>query len=288
MKKHSALLHLIPPLFSYVSLIPFFPLTEEKKVDVYLSIGEGFKILLLINLILLYLSGAGYLIWTHILLRKHKKNIRNQFSDIKNIKLRWLQFLTFGLGVVWSVIIFTQNTYCIFVAITFIIILIGFFCVQQIDVFGYKKPTVRVIDKQTFEGTIKKEKYAKSGLTKTLAEDVYSKLLYLLNKECYYKKNNLLLNDLASVLDIHPNYLSQIINEKRGESFYDFINSYRIEEFIRLIKNPENHQFTLIALAFDSGFNSKSSFNRYFKKRTGITPSQYFKSIKSLYVTVNS
>lgn len=277
-KKLSLILHLTPILFSYASLIPFWFLTHEQKLYVYQNNGEGFETLHIINLILIYLSGVVYVVWTSILLRKHKKNIRNQFSDIENINLKWLQFLTIGLGVVWSIVIFNQNTFYIFTAISIFIILIGFFGVQQIDIFSAKISNVKMVDQQTFNSTITKEKYAKSGLTDVLAEDVYNKLLHLLSQEAIYKENDLSLNDLASTLDIHPNYLSQIINEKRGESFYDLINTFRVEEFKGLIKIPENQQFTLIALAYDCGFNSKSSFNRYFKKHTGLTPSQYAKS----------
>ncbi|PLX12240.1 MAG: hypothetical protein C0597_13735 [Marinilabiliales bacterium] len=57
------------------------------------------------------------------------------------------------------------------------------------------------------------------------------------------------------------------------------MNQYRIEEFKRLASSPKNHQFTLLSLAYECGFNSKSSFNRYFKKSTGVTPSQYFAQI---------
>ena len=78
---------------------------------------------------------------------------------------------------------------------------------------------------------------------------------------------------------IHPNHLSQIINELEGKNFYEFVNQYRIEEFKRLVSFPKNHQFTLLSLAFECGFNSKSSFNRYFKKSTGQTPSQYFTQV---------
>ena len=97
--------------------------------------------------------------------------------------------------------------------------------------------------------------------------------------EKMYTKNDLLINDLASILMVHPNHLSQIINELEGKNFYEFVNHYRIHEFKRLISSPKNHQFTLLSLAFECGFNSKSSFNRYFKKSTGQTPSQYFTQV---------
>ena len=126
-KKLSVLFHLSPTFFSYVSLIPFFFLTSEQKIYVFMNNGEGYETINFINLMMIYLSGVFYVVWTSILLRKHKKNIRNQFSDIEDINLKWLQFLTIGLGIVWSIVIFTQNNFYIFMAISIFIILIGFF-----------------------------------------------------------------------------------------------------------------------------------------------------------------
>ena len=70
------------------------------------------------------------------------------------------------------------------------------------------------------------------------------------------------------------------VNKKVGKNFYDFVNQYRLEEFKRLLSDPKNRNLTLLSLAIDCGFNSKSSFNRHFKKVTGQTPSQYFAALK--------
>ena len=87
-----------------------------------------------------------------------------------------------------------------------------------------------------------------------------------MTEDALYKKSDLSINDLSSKLGVHPNYLSQIINQKEKKNFYDFVNTYRIEEFKRLIALQKNQQFTLLSLAYDCGFSSKSSFNRYFQK----------------------
>jgi AraC-like DNA-binding protein len=81
-------------------------------------------------------------------------------------------------------------------------------------------------------------------------------------------------------LNTQPNYLSQVINEKEGKIFYDYINTIRIEEFKRLAVLPESRKYTLLALAEQCGFNSKSSFNRYFKKVTGQSPSEFMKTVR--------
>ena len=84
--------------------------------------------------------------------------------------------------------------------------------------------------------------------------------------------------ELAKQLDVHPNYLSQVINEKEQKNFYNYINALRIKEFIRLAERPESKNYTLLSLAYDCGFNSKSTFNKHFKLNTQKTPTQYFKS----------
>ena len=96
-----------------------------------------------------------------------------------------------------------------------------------------------------------------------------------MQQEKFYTEPELTLAALAEKLNIHPNYLSQVINEKEGKSFYDYINTLRVEEFIRLILIPENSKFTMLSLASDCVFNSKSSFNKNFKKVTGQSPSEY-------------
>jgi len=88
-----------------------------------------------------------------------------------------------------------------------------------------------------------------------------------------YLDPKLSLAALAQQLDISPNQLSQIINQEANVNFHDFVNKYRVDEFIQ--NALENKNFSLLALALDSGFNSKSSFNYIFKKQKGISPSKY-------------
>ena len=86
-----------------------------------------------------------------------------------------------------------------------------------------------------------------------------------------YLEPKLSLSQLADSLGVLPNHLSQIINQYEGKNFYDFVNSYRVA----LAKKDTNKNFNLLGLAFEAGFNSKSSFNQVFKKIKGQTPSQF-------------
>jgi AraC-like DNA-binding protein len=99
-----------------------------------------------------------------------------------------------------------------------------------------------------------------------------------MKKEKPYLNPKLALTELAQSLSISTNHLSQIINQYEQVNFHDFINKYRVEEFIQ--KAQSNKSFSLLGHAFDSGFNSKSTFNGVFKKFKSVTPSKYIADLK--------
>ena len=105
------------------------------------------------------------------------------------------------------------------------------------------------------------------------------KLLTLMHAEKPYLDPLLTLTRLseASVIDLHT--LSRIINTQIGKNFNDFVNSYRVSEFIELAKSESHKKYTLLSIAFESGFNSKSTFNSAFKKQTSQTPRDYISAL---------
>jgi AraC-like DNA-binding protein len=120
------------------------------------------------------------------------------------------------------------------------------------------------------------EKYKKSGLREEALQFGHNKLLNFMTAEKSYLDPRLTLSGLANKLEMSPNQLSQIINQQEAVNFHDFVNRFRIDEFIE--RASKNESFSLLAHALDSGFNSKSSFNSIFKKHKGMTPSQFLKS----------
>lgn len=124
----------------------------------------------------------------------------------------------------------------------------------------------------------KKEKKGKELLSLEEAELYSKKLLNYIKEESPHLDPQLTLKDLATYLDIHPNQLSWLINNKYNKNFSGFINHYRVEAFKCISNDPKNSHITLIGLAFESGFNSKTVFNTFFKKETGMTPLQYLKT----------
>jgi adenylate cyclase len=78
-------------------------------------------------------------------------------------------------------------------------------------------------------------------------------------------------------MELPPNYLSQLLNAGFEQNFAEYVNSYRLEDFKRKLSDPAFQHLTLLGLAYESGFNSKTSFNTFFKKTTGTTPAAYRK-----------
>ncbi len=105
-----------------------------------------------------------------------------------------------------------------------------------------------------------------------------TKLLSYFTEEKPYLDPQLSLTKVAEDIDIHPNKLSYLINEVMDVNFNEFINKFRLEHFKAISCNPKYKHITILGLAYDSGFNSKSVFNTYFKKATALTPSQWVKS----------
>lgn len=129
------------------------------------------------------------------------------------------------------------------------------------------------------------EKYQSYGLSKEKSNELYNKLLDYMINEKPYRNSGLMLSDLSKELEIPRTYLSYIINEYAGFNFFDFINKFRVEEAKRNLIIPNNMYKNILEIALISGFNSKSTFNKIFKKFTGKTPSDYKKEITSGTIT---
>ncbi len=288
--------HFVAPLAIFIYLIPFFLLPVEEKLIVFKNKGAGYEVFNLVRLVCTISSGVLYVILSSLTLRKHRQSIVQQFSSTEKISLQWLQYLIYWMGAIWILVII-GNDDLIFATTVLFILFIGFFGIRQVGIFtspayvtpvgsetNTDTPSVAATEEKKNEGEVlsntesERRKYQKSGLTADSSEALHQSLLLVMSTEKLFRESELSLAELAKRLNTQPNYLSQVINEREGKNFYDYINSLRIEEFMRLAADPDNRKYTLLALAQQCGFNSKSSFNRYFKKVTGKSPSEFMEA----------
>ncbi|MFD2586409.1 helix-turn-helix domain-containing protein [Croceitalea marina] len=123
--------------------------------------------------------------------------------------------------------------------------------------------------------------YKNSSLTEEDFTKYKAQLLSYMAEQKPYLNNELSQSNLASQLNISSHHLSEVLNTGFDQNFYNFINSYRVLEAQRLMEKDEFKNSKILAIAFDSGFKSKTSFNRVFKAHTGTTPSEYKKNLTS-------
>ena len=125
-----------------------------------------------------------------------------------------------------------------------------------------------------------RRKYERSGLTSEKAVDYAEKLDQYMRDEKPYLDPDLRIEDVAKHLDVKRHHLTQIISEKYGKNFFSYINEFRVSDAKRMLEDRENDEMTVLRIAYDTGFNSKSSFNRIFKHIIGVSPSQYRETVE--------
>jgi len=301
--KSKFFLHFLPFILSILLFSKYLFLPNEIKIDIYNRHGEGYEKEMNINLIAIILSAVAYTILSSYQLWKHKQNIKNEFSFTEKITLNWLLYLIIGMTIIMTIILFVANDVIIYSSITGQVLYIGYFGIKQVGIFSEKlkmEPNTFSKDRITMEQhfvsqpvnaydstetmllpesppTTEKVKYEKTKMSDSEITNIHQRLKKLMNEEKLFKNPELTLSELAQRIPTHPNALSQVINTVEQKNFYEYINAQRVDEFQQIALLPKSNQFTLLSLAFESGFNSKTSFNRNFKKVTNLSPSEFLK-----------
>ena len=290
------LFHVIPTGITYISVIPFYQLPYEEKANLVTNLTTDPYLSFVLGIIILF--ATIYLIATLKLLQRHKISIRKMFSYEEDIDLNWLRILAFLLVLLWIVIsVLIAQVYYLEVtnflmfpidhmildmqgnsAFVIFIFLLGYFGIKQQVIYAVPiANSTSEVPEKIKENVV--NQYQKSGLKNDDAKNHLKQLIQFMEEEQPYLDGKLSLKEVAFKLNISTNHLSQVINEKLEKNFFDFVNGYRVDLVKKKMNNPTNKNFTLLSLAFDCGFNSKSSFNSIFKKHTALTPSQYLSSL---------
>ena len=230
-----------------------------------------------------------YLYKTYSLLRQHDEYILTKFSYLEDISLGWLNrffwielatwaaFVLFEvMGSYWFSLLPTLG-----MQMSFIVLMLG---ILYLGIYGLREHGVFVdVAIEPEEETINP-----IGLTQEKVEAHIHCLRQYMLVEKPYLEPKITIAELSHRTQIPINQLSKVINEQLGMNFFDFINSYRVEEFKQLVHDNRFEHFTLLGLAFEAGFNSKSTFNAIFKKFTEQTPSEYVRQLRSFPIAGSS
>jgi len=278
------LIHFIPfILFNIYILSASFSANLSAKLNIEkIGPGDHPPVLFIFFLILTAMSGTVYFLMTIKLFRRLDIRIFNNFSNATSIDLLWIRKLVFIFGIVWTALILItvihhvfslfSMVFCtngLFLSLSVFVILIGYFGLKQKIIYGNEDSS----DPVSINAA--QPKYAGSKLSGEEAKLLADQLKKHMLSSKTYQNPDLTLPQLATEMGISSHILSQVINEQFNLNFFDFVNQYRVEEFKQRITNPSYNNFSLLGIAFECGFNSKSAFNRILKKATGYTPSQY-------------
>lgn len=212
-------------------------------------------------------------------LEKHIENIRNFLSDTATIDLLWLRsfLLVIVLIVVsWLNLVFFNVTELIqFTPFIYLISLffLAYFSLQQKEIFD-----VDTLDSEDVKESINDKKETPKRLSESRLAELNLQLQTSMNERKLYLDNQLNLPALAKSINASCNDTSFAINELYGDNFYNFVNKYRIEEAKKLLLSTRYNQLNILGIAYESGFNSKTTFNTTFKKYTGCSPREFLKA----------
>lgn len=275
-----AYLHIIPSLIYLLCSVLFF----------YTNILHEFLQYFL--LITMLTQSSVYLLFTYLKIRKHQKNIQLFSSNTMEVDLAWLERIILGMLVVLIVvaiynIIFTFESLGLTVNLIVLLVILdmSYHAMRQKEIYPFSEDKTEEI--LQLEEEQEQELMADVELKKKIIPDadlvqLRTELHEFMLREKPYLDSDLNLVKLSEQFGQSSHRLSYIINNGFNKNFFNYINEYRVMEAKKLLLDPKMSQFSLIGIAYEAGFSSKTAFNTTFKKITGQTPSEFKKSSSDL------
>ncbi len=276
--------NLLRNLLPFAIVVFLFSLPKYLQVAYYVPtsrlgmlVYSGIAVFSILHLIYFLIGNTRWL-------RFYERKLKQQYTSLTDRDLRWYRTWVRGLIIfvlvdmsavpllLWkdSVLLTVQLNLLFFVG------LIWWLCYR-----GIHQPAIFLVsDAEEGSSPRVSNTAVVPEIGKELNEEdteLRAALERLFAKENIYLRQDLSLDILAAHMGVSNKKISQLLNEGLDTSFYDYVNTYRIAHFKQRLQAGEAQQLTLLALAFDSGFNSKATFNRVFKQREGVTPLQYKK-----------
>jgi len=231
-----------------------------------------------------------YIAIVYFKIKKYQNRIENTRSNTENINLEWLATLSILLFAtiiitvgyeLYNVFIEKLNQHLVMDLLFLgIVYSISYQVLCQKEIYPVDEKERQQLLSIEFSGSEKLEK--KRLIPDHEIQDLKQKLTSLMQLEKPYLDNELNLLKLSALISINAHQLSYLLNTGFNENFFQFVNTYRVEHAKELLKNTSHQKFSILGIAFESGFNSKTSFNITFKKMTGETPSEFRKKTSNL------
>ena len=218
-------------------------------------------------------------------LRRHTAATLERYSERHGRDLAWLRKIVIALLLLWAVVIVTTLAptslypglrHQMMIGATVFVYAIGYFGWRQFAVID--PPELETPPRERERSLRTSPKYERSGLKAPESEALLDRLMAHLEHDRPYLEPGVTLMQIARNLGTTSNHLSQAINQGLDKNFHELINERRVEDFKGRALDRHNQHRNLLAIAFDSGFSSKSSFNRVFKQLTGLSPKQYLET----------
>jgi len=277
--------HVVPVFLVLLMMLPFYTMsTEQKSVFIQDLESNGQLVIPVEQIIFMAIHMIQTTIYIYVSYRfvlKKEKELKQATSNVLLVKkINWLHKFSLYFSIYMAlyfllVVVLTyidsyqlQIDYVMLLIMSLSLYAIGYSAIQNPEVF-------KALPKQELQiGGFKASDSFSVIKNSNKFPVLREKLLQFMDTGKPYLKNDLKISDLADSLSVPYHQLSQLINDEFNVNFYDFINKYRVEDAKKLLR-AETRNPKMLAVAYEVGFNSKATFNRVFKKFTGLTPSEY-------------
>jgi len=299
--KYTDLLSLIPFVIYVVYYFPtYLQPADDKLFDVVAFFNSGISWREnLYEWIAEIVVNLPFLVFSVLVLNKYNTKLKNNYSDISKISYNVVRKVLIVCIALYCIEILTiLFAYADFEIADLINSILYIFEIIIVYIIGYnalvrnKNETIKYIYVHETQNSeilqsfaieeIKvlktQHKYEKNALSELKIKEISEKIITCIEKEKPYRNPELRINELSQLIGEHSNNVSQVINDVFKNNFYDFVNFYRIEDAKVILKSPDFKNYTISAIGFEVGFNSKTSFYSAFKKFTNTTPAQFQKS----------
>lgn len=234
---------------------------------------------------LMFAVAFVYTVMTISLLKRYQMQAKNTLSNFNPTVFKWLWTLVIAILTIWiakAIMSFTSGFSYLYVVVVFSDVLLVMF-IYLIALAQWRNPNLFTIEHLSKESSSpdnhdSNSKPESSGL---LAPDTRANLFEAVKQQVeqhsLYRDSDLTLSRLAQETGLGVHHLSEVLNQHEGKNFYQFINTYRVDDVCKRLQ--EDPSLKVLDIALDAGFSSKSTFNSIFKKITGTTPTQYRKQL---------